>query len=193
MSNHEDRVPGIPGIPDIPEIESSTLIFNESLITVRKEILLFRDGNRYPYYTLITKPYSVLILALTSDDCYVLTEEYRHPVKKFLLSCPGGYMEEGEDPLPAARRELLEETGYTAESFKLLGAAYPYPGISAQKTYFVKAENAKRVSESTLEVSEIIETLLLKKQQIYEKIGSGIELDGPLCTALFFDLLESVK
>src|SRR4051812_26335428 len=109
----------------LPLVIASRVIFKKSIITIREDILSFDDGKHHPYYTLITRPYSVVILALTSDKHYILTEEYRHPIKKFLLSCPGGYMEEGEDPLNAAKRELLEETGYSAESFKLLGAAYP--------------------------------------------------------------------
>ena len=174
----------------IPPIKASHMVFEESIIHIRKDILSLEDGTDVPYYTLLTRPYSVIILAITSENRYVLTEEYRYPVKKFLLSCPGGYIDEGEDPLEAARRELLEETGYTADFFELIGSAYPYPGISEQKIFYVQASNAKKSTEPCLEELEIIRPILLTKQELIAKIAQGAELDGPFCAGLFFEGLS---
>jgi ADP-ribose pyrophosphatase len=178
---------------DIPDTISGEMIFQESILTIRRDILKRQNSSPYPYYSLITKPYAVVILAKTSEDLYVLCEEYRHPAKKFLLCCPGGYIEETEDPLKAAQRELLEETGFSGSSANLLGAAYPYPGISEQKTLFISVKGAIKTSNTFLEKSEIIKTILVGKQEIYKRIQEGVELDASLCTALFFDDLLKIR
>lgn len=173
---------------ELPIIEESTLVFEESLIKIQRDILQLENTPPYRYYSLLTPPYAVVILALTHDGAYVLNEEYRHPTKKILLSCPGGFLnEEKEDPIDAAKRELEEETGFHAETFTLIGSAYPYAGISRQKTFYVKATGAVLTTTPSLEPSEIIRTRLVTPQQLNQTIDEGIELDGTLCTALFFN------
>ncbi len=172
---------------DYPAIEESALVFEESLIKIQRDTLQLQNHPPYRYYSLLTPPYAVVILALTHDGAYVLNEEYRHPTKQFLLSCPGGFLnDENEDPLEAAKRELEEETGFHAEMFTLIGSAYPYAGISRQKTFYVKATGAFLSTTPSLEPSEIIRTRLVTSQEINQAIDEGCELDGTLCTALFF-------
>ncbi len=172
---------------ELPTIEESTLIFEESLIKIQRDTLKLKDSPPYRYYSLLTPPYAVVILALTHNGTYVLNEEYRHPTKRILLSCPGGFLnDEKEDPIEAAKRELEEETGFHAETFTLIGSAYPYAGISRQKTFYVKATGAVLTTSPSLEPSEIIRTRLITPQQLNQTMAE-VELDGTLCTALFFN------
>ncbi len=175
----------------IPQVKKSQIIFEESIIKIRCDSLYLPPDSYYRYYTLLTKPSSVIILALTSEGRYILTEEYRHPTGKILLSCPGGFIDGEESPLEAAKRELLEETGFQAESLEVMGSAFPYAGISGQKTFYIKAIGARQVSSPHLEVSEIIRTVLKSKQELNQFIDQDAELDGTLCTALFFDSRQS--
>ncbi|WP_068468274.1 NUDIX hydrolase [Candidatus Protochlamydia phocaeensis] len=170
----------------LPVIEESRLVFEESLIKIRRDMLRKGQQPPYRYYSLLTRPFAVVILATTPEESYVLIEEYRHPTGKILLGCPGGYIDEGEDPLESAAREFEEETGYRADSFELIGSAFPYAGVSAQKTFYIKAKNAVLHSKPKLEPSEVIQTRLLSAEQLNRTIEEGIELDGTLCTALFF-------
>jgi ADP-ribose pyrophosphatase len=177
----------------LPQVEESALIFQESLIKIQRDVLRLPSKPPYRYYSLRTYPYAVVILATTSDGRYVLNEEYRHPTKKVLLSCPGGYMDVAESPLEAAKRELKEETGFQAESFVLMGGAYPYAGISAQKTWYVKASGAIYETAPQLEQSEIMQTKLFSPQELNSAINQGAELDGTLCTALFFNYRSAIR
>lgn len=170
-----------------PIVEESQVVFDESIVKLKRDRLRLEDHTRYTYYTLMTKPFAVVILARTSEGLYVLNEEYRHPTGQVLLSCPGGYMDENEDPLEAAARELLEETGYQAEKLELMGSAFPYAGLSSQKTLYVRAFNAKFVTSPHLETSEILQTILKAEVELQAAIQQGVNLDGTLCTALFFD------
>lgn len=174
----------------VPTVEDSQVIFEESIIQIRRDRLRLSPHHTYQYYSLVTKPLAVVILATTSDGRYVLTEEYRHPTGRILLSCPGGYIDGEESPLEAAKRELLEETGYQAHSVEIIGSAYPYAGVSTQKTLYVRATEASWHSPIQLESSEIIHTILKTQEELNQAIDQGLDLDGTLCTALFFDQVK---
>ncbi len=172
---------------ELPYVESSALVL-DGFIKVRCDELRHQNDQAYRYYSLIAKSSAVVVLAISSSGLLVLIEEYRHPTGKILLSCPGGYLNgEEEDPCEAARRELLEETGYSAHRFTLMGSAYPYPGISGQKIYYVLAENAKKQDEPRTEATEVLRTVLMSRAQLTKAIEEGRPIDGNMCTALFFN------
>lgn len=170
----------------LPHIIDSKLVFEKSLIKIREDLLQLSNAPPYHYFTLLTKPSSVVVIATTPEGKYLLNSEYRHPIGKVILCFPGGYIDEGEDPLEASKRELIEETGYQAEDFKLIGSAYPYPGITGQKVYYVHAINATFSCPIQPEASEIFEVKLLDDSQIDQALQQGTEIDANLCTAFFF-------
>ncbi len=158
---------------------------------IEKELLKIPDQDDYTYYTLIGAPVAVMILAKTEDERYVLNREYRHPVREILLSCPGGVKGEDESPLECAERELLEETGFKAESFEIIGESYPFPGVCTQKTVYVTAKNAFDTGKHAREHAEfILETVLLTHSDIKRSIQNKIPIDGLLLSALSFELLK---
>lgn len=168
-----------------PTVEQSNLVCDE-FVKIRKDLLRLPEGQGYTYYTLVTKSPAVIVLAITQDKLLVVNEEYRHPTGKALLCFPGGYMDEGEGPLTAAQRELLEETGYTAKQFVLMGSAFPYPGISDQRLYYVLAQEAYKKANPSPDVGEVLRTSLKCREDVLAEVASGRDVDGTLCTALFF-------
>lgn len=173
----------------LPKVENTQIIFDKGILKVRCDTLKLANGHTYPYYTLLARPAAVAVLVIALDGSYYFNEEYRHPTGKILLSCPGGFLDEGESPVEGAKRELLEETGLEAESFKVIGKAYPYAGISSQHTYFVLARGAKPFAPPNREPAEIMRTIKKTKKELLEAIEKGAELDGQLCSALFFETL----
>lgn len=170
---------------EIPTIEKTEIIHN-GFVKIRKDSLKLSNQERYQYESLITRSDAAVVFGITSDNLLVLTREYRHPTQKVILSCAGGYIDNNEAPLESARREFLEETGYSAKDFRLLGSAYPYPGISNQKIYYAVALNAYKEKEPHLEVSEIMQTILMTITDLNQAIAKSEPIDGNLCTALFF-------
>ncbi len=166
-----------------PSVDESSIIFDE-FIKVRRDRLRLPDGTFYNYYSLVAHS-AVSILAIAPNGRFVLTAEYRHPTGQMLLGAPGGYLGKDEDPLIGAERELLEETGYRAERFTLLGAAYPYPGISGQRIYYVLAPGAYKASTPQLEPAEILEPLEKTEEELQAIISSGIGIDGILLSGLY--------
>lgn len=169
-----------------PRVKETEVIYNE-YFRIEKDRLLIPDQQDYHYYTLIAAPVAVMVLAKTSEGLYVLNWEYRHPVKKILLSCPGGVMNRDESPLACAERELIEETGYQAEDFEIIGESFPFPGICTQKTVYVRAKNAFNTGVHAREHAEFIEeTVLFRPEELKQSIKK-VPVDGLLLSALFFE------
>lgn len=170
----------------LPKVCDSKIIFEESIIKIKKDLLQANQEPPYPYYSLETRPASVIIIGMTPEGKYICNEEYRHPVGKLVLCFPGGFIDENETILKAAERELLEETGYAAKSYEIIGCAYPYVGFTGQKVYYIKAKEALYKAPPQPETSEIFQVKLLNSEEINKEIERGRPIDGTFTTALFF-------
>ena len=90
-------------------------------LRVWSEDVRLPDGRVIADFSTIEMPDFVVIVALTTDGFVVAERNYKHGPRRVGLHLPAGYLETGEDPLAAAQRELLEETGYAAEDWAPLG------------------------------------------------------------------------
>lgn len=128
------------------------------------------DGNMYPYSFIEVKD-SVAVLAKVEDK-FIFIQQYRHTIKGVELEIPGGAIDEGEKPEQTAKRELEEETGYYADSLKLLGSFYPSVGISNEKCflYFAECSKSKVAKHEPL---ERISVSLISEKEINEAILNG--------------------
>lgn len=127
-----------------------------------------RKGEKeYPYSYIESKD-SVAILAEVEKK-FVLIKQYRHSVKEQVLEIPGGTLEEGEEPIEVAKREMLEETGYELENIVLFGSFYPSVGSSYERCYLYYAECGKK-REQHLEPLEYLNVELLSKEEIESAI-----------------------
>src|SRR5947207_11562367 len=88
---------------------------------VWSEAVQLPDGRVVEEFSTIELPDYVVVVALTPDGRVVVERNYKHGPRRVCLNLPAGYLERGEEPLAAARRELLEETGYAAEEWVSLG------------------------------------------------------------------------
>jgi ADP-ribose pyrophosphatase len=114
----------------------------------------------------------VNVVPVTPEGKVVLIRQFRHGTGTFVLEVPGGMVDPADQsPEEAARRELLEETGYAAERFHYLGFVHPNPAIQNNRCHTFLAESVRRAQAQHLEGSEDIEVLEVP----YDRIASLIE------------------
>ena len=129
------------------------------------------------------------IVALTKEQEVVLVRQYRHGVQKVILELPGGAMEaEDESPLQAARRELLEETGYASDKFIQIGCVSPNPAFQTNLIYSFLALDAEKIGSQNLDGTEEIEVVLKPLEEVIAMAKNGELLQSMQVSAVFFAL-----
>jgi ADP-ribose pyrophosphatase len=114
------------------------------------------------------------VVPVTSEGRVVLIRQFRAGLNDVVLETPGGMVEAADgSPLEAAKRELLEETGFGAEEFELIGKSHPNPAIQNNATWFFLARNATPRSGQNLDPGEDIEIEVVDLAGIDELIDSG--------------------
>src|SRR5215216_5362332 len=128
------------------------------------------------------------VVALTQNGEVVLVKQYRHGVGDALLEFPGGVVEDGEDPMEGAKRELLEETGYSASQLIQVGQIYPNPALQTNTLHCFLALDAEKVGEQSLDAGEDIEVYLVPFNELVEMAKQGEFRHGLMTAVLFFVL-----
>jgi ADP-ribose diphosphatase len=133
-----------------------------------------RRGERDFY--VLAAPAWVNIIPVTREREVVLVRQYRHGISRFTLEIPGG-MIDPEDPNPAeaARREMIEESGYDSEVVIPLGRVHPNPAIQPNLCYSFFARNVRRIADPHPNIggSEETEVITVPLANIKDMIASG--------------------
>lgn len=119
----------------------------------------------------------------TKDITILMVKQYRYPIKQVSLELPAGRLEIGENPDLAIKRELEEETGYIAKTWKSLGHIFTTPGICDEKLYLYYATDLEFKKQNPDE-GEIIEFFEYKIDEVFAMIKSGEINDAKTICAL---------
>ena len=132
---------------------------------------------------------SAVVLAQASDGRVVLVRQYRYAARERLWELVAGGLEPGEKPLAAARRELLEETGYRATKCRLLFDFFPSPGILTERMFLVEATGLTE-AKAQPEPDERIEIGHFDLVQLRKMIRSKEIRDGKTLVGLMWLILN---
>jgi ADP-ribose pyrophosphatase len=169
------------------EIVSSEVVWEGPLFKVRRDKLI-EPGGHPSERDVIRHNGSVVILALDKskskkDPWLVIERQYRHAANQFLWELPAGKLDAGEDPLAGAKRELAEETGYSARKWKPLVEYYASPGFLGESMKVFLAEGLI-AGEARPEEDEQIDFRLVKLSDVLKMIEKGAIKDGKTLTSV---------
>ena len=120
----------------------------------------------------VEHPGGVAVLPLDEDGMVTLVRQYRYPFHEVVTELPAGKLEYGEEPEPAARRELEEEIGVQAGALRYLGYLYASPGFCTEKLHMYLAQDLRR-GESHPDEDEFLERVELPFDTLVEQIMAG--------------------
>ena len=130
-----------------------------------------RTGEEHDFIVLESAPW-VNVIALTDREEVVLIQQYRHGTQEVTLEIPGGLVD-ADEPSVAAKRELLEETGYRGEEWIDLGYVHPNPAIQNNRCHTFLALGAKPAGAQSLDDKEDIAVVLKPLAEIHRLIREG--------------------
>jgi 8-oxo-dGTP pyrophosphatase MutT (NUDIX family) len=149
-----------------------------------------RNGREVGFFLVDTLDW-VDVVALTPTEEVVMVRQFRHGPQRVTLEIPGGVLATpDEDPMQAAIRELREETGFSAQHVRRIGAVNPNPSIFTNTCTTFLATGCTKVADLDQDEGEDIEVVLVPLAEIEDRIRSG-EIDHSLVvSALYFHRLH---
>ena len=157
-------------------------VFRSKWIHVRQDDVRLPTGEDITYTWLEHGGY-VVVVPILGDGRVVMERVYRHTVQQTLLECPSGGLD-GEDAITAGRRELEEETGYTARAWHTLGCFYGGVGTSNERFEVVVARDLRADGRVHREPTEEIEVVLVPIGELRAAALRGELVDAPSALAI---------
>ena len=143
-------------------------------VRVRKDMVELPDGAVIEDFYTVTIPDAAMVCALTADGEILLKTEYRYAIGADVIECPAGMFDEGEkDPLVVAKRELLEETGYTSELWTYLGETLESTSKLTNRMHLFLARDCVKVADQKLDENEHLDLLKVPFETAVDMVMAG--------------------
>jgi ADP-ribose pyrophosphatase len=154
-------------------LSRKTILDHSRYLTVEEHVVELPDGRQIPNWPWIITYDYVNVLARTIQGEFISFRQVKYGVEGVSLAPVGGHIEAGEDPLAAAKRELLEETGYRASSWESLGSYRVNANHGCGTAYLFLAEGAEKIGEPVSDDLEEQELLLLDREEMHTALLAG--------------------
>ncbi len=155
-------------------IGAPKLVFHTRIFDLCSHEVHYAPGNYHLEHYFLRCVDWVNILPITADRKAILVEQYRPTVGKACLEIPGGMLDAStEDPLEAAGRELLEETGFVSKDIRSLGWVYPNPATHTNKCHFYVAYNCEDTEKLELDPGEDLRVIQVPVADLPAMVREG--------------------
>jgi 8-oxo-dGTP pyrophosphatase MutT (NUDIX family) len=155
------------------QILDSSYSFTCPWLKVRKDVVQLSNGVEIPDFYIAETSDWINVIAITSEGKFIIEEQYRHGIQKVCFELCAGMMDEGESPIDAAKRELMEETGYSGGNWTTFGMSVPNASGSTTKCYHFLATNVLYNNNPKPEQTEEIKIHLFTEQEVKKLMFDG--------------------
>jgi ADP-ribose pyrophosphatase len=135
------------------------------------------DGREITDYLQYRGQPFVQIVAITEEGRFLLERQYKHGARRVIVTLPAGHVESGEEPLAAAQRELLEETGHVSDDWKFLALGVMHANAGGSTGHTFLARNCRKIREPA---SGDLEEMVIESQCLAELLQTLAKGDVPL-------------
>ena len=154
-------------------LESNTLV-DTYHVSVKKDKVQLPDGAVIDDFYTVTIPDAAMVCALTGENEVLLKREYRYACSEEVIECPAGMFEAEEtDPLAVAKRELLEETGYSSDDWTYFGPTWESTAKLTNHMHLFLARDCVKVAKQHLDENEHLTVMKVKLEEAVNMVMDG--------------------
>ncbi len=167
------------------EALQSTQLYQGRLLDLRLDRVRLPDGSE------ATREYvkhqgAAVVIPVLDNGSLLFERQYRYPLHRVFLEFPAGKIDPGEDAFATAKRELLEETGYTAQTWRHLGVMHPCVGYSDERIEIFLANGLQQQTAQRLDHGEFLEVFEMSLENALNAVQQGRITDAKTITGLFW-------
>lgn len=163
---------------------SSEPVFDGKLLHARRDLVRLPNGEEATR-EYIVHPGAVLVIPVLPDGQLVFERQFRYPLNRAFIELPAGKIDPNEDPLITGQRELLEETGYTAQDWTFVATLHPCIGYSSEAIHIYLAKGLS-LGDHKRDDEEFLEIFTMTLPDAMDAMRRGEITDGKTMIALFW-------
>lgn len=166
-------------------------VYDTQYLKVFEDKVELPDGQIKEKYSVVQFPNVVVIVATDRDGNIITLDEYKCGLDAVTRVFPAGHIKDNEGNIEAAKRELLEETGYGDGEFEYIGKAIEFPTKQLGLVYVVRAKNVSKISDQNLDQDEAVEVKLITIEELEKEVKENKwQTSSSLCALVLTGVLN---